>query len=144
MHRCQRIHSCDLNIIGHRQQRLLPLKDTKWAKRILWDIRTIEREDVIKKKRAPRRRREKDSLTSLPLVPRVIFLCGVVQFSVNSTSQPYSPPSLIAPSHPLVATQLQIKDAHVLGDFTEFCLVVAISSLMPHKDRTQLQMTRWA
>lgn len=41
------------------------------------DIRKIEKEDVIKK--------EKDSLTSLPLVPWVIFLCGVVQFSVNST-----------------------------------------------------------
>lgn len=46
-------------------------------------------------------------------------------------------PSLIAPSHPLVATQLQIKDAHVLGDFTQSCLAVVISSLVPDGECTQ-------
>lgn len=45
-------------------------------------------------------------------------------------------PSLIAPSHPLVAMQLQIKAANVLCNFTEPCLKAAISSLMPHNDHT--------
>lgn len=82
---------------------------------------------------------EEEGLTTLPLVPAVIFLCRVVQFSVNSTWQPGSLSSLIAPSHPMVATQLQIKHAHVLGNFTEPCLVLAASSLMPHKDCTWSQ-----
>lgn len=44
----------------------------------------------------------------------------------------FTPPPLTAPSHPLVATQLQIKDARVLGDFTEPRLAAAISSWMSY------------
>lgn len=98
------------------------------------------RRGCFEKRRAKKKRGE-DSLTTLPLVPAVIFLCRVTQFSVNSTWQPGSLSSLIAPSHPMVATQLQIKHAHVLGNFTEPCLVLAASNLMPHKDCKQPKMS---
>lgn len=111
MNKCQHIHSCLLT-----EQKGLRNKND-------WEAACNKKEH---------RRREKDRLARFPLVPWVIFLCGVVQFSVNSTWQPCSRPSLIAPSHLLVATQLQIKDAHVLGDFTDRCPAVARSGSTAH------------